>query len=214
VSIAEGTDSEARWAAAAALVAGVPDAGMTGRRRRTIVLAIALPLVASALGVGLGLVLVHSPVQIHRPSGSDSVFALILVAVGLLIMVGGMIWGFVTKRSVPRWRSVIAPLNRAEKKWAYRAIRGKVPLDQRRLPVLVALAIQSRRVTEWFIPTYSGIALVYVAVALTSDLASIRWMEFLVVLLYVALFVWMLVAYRRQGLFLQANAPGAQDDLS
>jgi hypothetical protein len=89
VSIAEGTDSEARWAAAAALVAGVPDAGMTGRRRRTIVLAIALPLVASALGVGLGLVLVHSPVQIHRPSGSDSVFALILVAVGLLIMVAG-----------------------------------------------------------------------------------------------------------------------------
>jgi len=208
VSIAESTDSEARWAAAAALVAGVPDEGMAGRRRRTIIVAIALPLVLAALGVVMGLVLVHSPGHADRSSDSISGFVLILEAVGLILMFGGLFWGFVTKRFVPRWRSVIAPLNRAEKKWAFRAIRGKVPLDERRRPVLVALAIQSRRITEWFIPTYSGLALVFLVVGLTADLTIIRWVEFLVVLLYLAIFMWMVVLYRRHGQFLQENAPG------
>lgn len=87
--------------------------------------------------------------------------------VGILIGIIGFIWAKRTGRYITRWKYVISPLNRSERRWALKQVRGRIEPDTKIMPILVALARQLRA-------GMLGVAPLYVAIALMS-LGTATW---------------------------------------
>jgi hypothetical protein len=210
MTMAQTQSSDSRWAAALDIARGMPDENAVRKKRTRVLLWIAALLVASwILGVVLAFVLPvhsHSDGSGDETSGSRIVAAFILEGVGLVVGVVGFIWARRTGRYITRWSSVSSPLNRREKKSAQKQINGKKPLEEEKLPVLIAIARQGRKVSVGLVPIYGGIALFALALALLSDSLYVRILEAISVACFLFVFGVLAVAYRRSGRFLARYA--------
>jgi MFS family permease len=205
-------ESEQRWAAARGLAEGVPDRHMRGRRRRVFALLVALLLLGWVGGAVLAVLL---PPPSPGPSSTDGggltskyVIGYGFALVGFVVGITGFIWAKRTGRYVPRWRQVISPLNRQERKWAIKQLRGKIPPDPSKLDILLTIARQSRSVTEGVVPLFAAPALMNIGLAITADADMLRWLQLLAAALFISTVVTMAFDYPRWGTFLDKHGRG------
>ncbi|MFD3444459.1 hypothetical protein ACFDTO_07660 [Microbacteriaceae bacterium 4G12] len=198
-------ESEQRWAAARGLAEGVPDRRMSGRRWRLFALLLA---VAVAGGISGGLL--PSTRSFAGGSGSEALpgsdlAGYVLVAIGFAIGVVGFIWAKRTGRYILRWRQAISPLNRRERKWVIRQLRGKREPDLTKMDILLAIAKQSRSATEGVLLLHAAPALMMIGLAIATDLAMLRWLHLLAAGLFLLAAVLMAIDYRRWGAFIDKH---------
>lgn len=199
-------DSDARWAAAAQLAEGITDDGFHKRRSR-ILLQIGA-LIAASWITGFVVALLFLPKSSDGTgSGSDEssgqlIVQVVFLSLGVIVGVGGFIWAKRTGHYITRWRSVGSPLNRQEKKSVRKQISGKVEPDEEHLPVVVAVASQSRRATLGVAPLYAAVVLLAVASAVGSNELFIKLIELAVSILFVVVAVQLVVLYRKAGRFI------------
>lgn len=207
MSQTEVAGSDERWAQALAMARGVVDERLVRcTRRKAVRVAVALTAVCGGVGVAGGLLALQFADDIS--TFTDSEITAIQIVGGILVLLGfvvvgvGTVWAHRTGRYVSRWRSVISPLNRGEQKLAYKQVAGKAAVDESRLPVLVALARQNRKVALGSLPLHVGSLLMAVGLALVVDILVFRVLEAAATLLFVVSIAVLLVAYRRSGRFL------------
>ena len=186
MSLTQDAAADRRWAAAAAIAGG----GMDDRmpiRRRTVWLWLAAAMVGVlvvpiVLGLVLGAVLPRSGGHSDGDRGETwAIVGLSIQAVGLVVMISGLIWAKRTHRFIPRWRAVASPLALKERRWVLRQVRGQSPVDDdRRLSVVLAVADQNRRSTETFLPLLVGVLLNFVGVGVSSGWQYPVWLQLLV----------------------------------
>ena len=194
-------ESEQRWAAARGLAQGVPDRRMSRRRWRLFALLLA---VAVAGGISGGLL--PSTRSVAGATGSSSLpggelAGYVLVAVGIV----GFIWAKRTGRYITRWRQAISPLNRRERKWVIKQLRGRLAPDPSKMDILLAIAKQSRSAAEGVLPLYVAPALAMIGLAIATDLDVVRWLHLLAAGLFLLAAVLMAIDYRRWGAFIDRH---------
>ncbi|WP_108252695.1 hypothetical protein [Planctomonas deserti] len=205
-------ESEQRWAAARGLAEGVPDRRMPRRRWQLF----ALLLTVMVLGGIAGGVLAPSLSSATGGTESDAftssqLIGYLFFAVGLVTGIVGFIWAKRTGRYIPRWRQAISALNRRERKWVTKQLRGKIPPDPAKLDILLTIAKQSCAVTEGVIPIWAALALMNVGLAIASD-ADTRWFLLLAAGLLTMGAALMAVDYRRWGLFIGTHEDASRSD--
>jgi len=209
------TDQEAeqRWAAARGLAEGVPDPHLPGRRRRLFTLLLAILVIGWISGAALAFLLpqptsASSDTETGAFTGKQ-VVGYVLAAVGFVIGIVSFIWMKRTGRYITRWRQAISPLNRRERKWVIKQLRGKITPDPSKMDILLTIAKQSRATTEGVIPLWAAPALMTVGLAIASDVDMLRWLHLLTAGLLTMAAVLMAVEYRRWGTFIDKhdNAP-------
>jgi hypothetical protein len=207
-------DEEARrWSEADELAAGIADpARVRDRRNRVFLVLTALIGVSWVTGVALAFALPHGVDSGERDvSDVRATAGLAVETIGFLALVGGFIWARRTGRYVTRWRSIAAPLTRAQRRQAQRVIAGKAPLRPDRTEYLLALAGQNRRTTEGIVPLYGAI-LLFNSFTLLIDPAPYQVaISSVVVVLFAVAAVQLVLVYRRSGRFIDRISP-ARDD--
>jgi hypothetical protein len=203
-------EEEARWAAAAELAKGSPDERVSVRRTRTLLWIAALLLGSVLSGAVLALVLV-------APDGGDSAgsgFAerrlvpqFVLLALGCLVGITGFVWARRTGHYITRWRQIQSPLTRREQKDVRRQIAGKVRADQDRLPIVLAIARQSRRASLGVVPVYVALIFFSLSSAVSSRPVILVYLQLTAVALFLGVLVQLVVAYRRAGIFIETHRP-------
>jgi len=179
---------------------------------------IAAFMVASWLA-GFGLALLGPPFGGPRsastaPLGPQVVAQLVFLILGLGVGIIGFVWARRTGHYVTRWRAVASPLNRQEKKSVRRQIAGKVEPDQRRLPIVLAIARQDQRSALGVAPLYSGIVLIGIGSAIATNSIFIKSLVLVSDLLFVAVAIVLAFAYRRAGIFIDSNSTGSSSETS
>jgi protein-S-isoprenylcysteine O-methyltransferase Ste14 len=214
MSVTQDADADQRWAAAQTIADGAMDDRMPRRRRTVWLWVSALIIVSWLLGFALALILPRSATV---PDGDDAgvstrlIVGLLFQGSGLLIAIVGFIWAIRTNRYITRWRAVVSPLNRRERKWVLRQIRSGTPVeDERKKTVVLAAAAQNRRAVQGLLPLYFGLTLMFLGTGLLSRLAVVLWLELAAVLAFIILLAVLGRDYRRAGTYLErfGDTPG------
>ncbi|MEY9952329.1 hypothetical protein [Leifsonia sp. EB34] len=196
--------AEVRWRAADRLAEGATDDRMGRRRSRLLTWVVGLLVVSWLIGFALAILL---PRPSYRGSGGGigGIAELVLVVLGILVGLAGFIWGRRTGHYVPRWRAVMSPLNRAERKAVMKQIRGKQTLDTEHAATIIAAGQQARRATLGLVPIYTGAVLMTIGIALntTSTLALILFI--VAIACYLGAAIALLINYRQIGAFLRQH---------
>jgi len=197
---------DARWAAAAQLAQGITDEGFHKRRAR-ILLWIGVVIAASWITGFVAALWFLPKSSVGRGSGPHEssgqlIVQIVLLGLGLIVGIMGFIWAKRSGHYITRWRSVASPLNRREKKNVRRQLSGKIAPDTEHLPVVVAIANQSRRATLGVAPICAAAVLLAVSTAVGSNVTFLKLTELAVCLLFVIVAVQLVVLYRRTGLFI------------
>jgi F0F1-type ATP synthase membrane subunit c/vacuolar-type H+-ATPase subunit K len=198
-------DADARWAAAAQLANGVVDDGVHRRRRVALTWITAVVLGSMLVGFALGFWMLSNDGGVsttEESRGQRLLLTFIFLGLGSTVGIGGFIWAFRTKRYITRWSAVISPLNRSEKKSVRRQLAGKIPADEARLPVLVAIARQNQRVTEGIVPMLTAVVLINLAQSITGP-DYFKYFSLVIGVLFVVTGVQLTVGYRRGAGFIQ-----------
>jgi hypothetical protein len=201
--------AEARWAAAANLADGVMDEGVPKRRRRVFIWVTTLITGSWLVGFIIAVLFLADGDANHSsigPSVNQIIAQLVFLFLGLLVGIVGFVWARRTGNYITRWRAVASPLNRLEKKSVRRQIAGKDPIDERRLPIILAVARQNRRATLGITPIYSALVLFAIATAVGSNELFIKLLELAVAILFVFVALQLVVAYRKAGTFIDSNS--------
>jgi len=201
-------DADARWAAAAKLADGMVDDRLSRRRRWALTWISALIIGSMLLGLVLGLWLLS-----HTEGGSTDegrttsrlVLQGIFLVLGLAVGIGGFIWAPRTGRYITRWRAVISPLNLAEKKSVRRQLAGKLPADEERLPVLLAIARQNQRVTQGIAPIYAALVLLNVSQSFSAP-DFLKYLVLGAAAAFILIGAQLAVAYRRTDTFIETHS--------
>lgn len=131
-----------RWAAAQELADGVRDERYTPRRTKLWVLVLLFLIVVGGAGFVLGITLHRGPreeVPELRAWG-----ALVILCCAFVWMVFVFIHAFRTKTFIPRWKAILSPLTRQERRRVIKQWRGLVPVASQDLPLVRAAAVQTR----------------------------------------------------------------------
>jgi hypothetical protein len=160
------------------------------------------------LGVALGLLLLSDTeegLSSEVPTTSRLVLQGSFLGLGLAIGIGAFIWARRTGRYVTRWRAVISPLDLAEKKSVRRQLAGRIPADEERLPVLLAIARQNQQVTLGIVPIYAA----FVILNVSQSFSAPDFLEYIILgaaALFILVGVQLAVTYRKTNTFIEAHA--------
>jgi hypothetical protein len=172
--LTQSTEADARWAAAAILAAKVehkvPRHPRLHAMRHNL-----LTRAPFLLGVLLALWLVptHNG-SAYSTEGTQLLFLIVtltLVVCGVIFCVVGYSWARRTGRLVDRSQSVIQPLSEAEADKVRRQLRGKEPVVEAQLPILLAVARQNSNFSQGLEPIFSGVILFIGAIAMATGFA-------------------------------------------
>lgn len=143
----ETTDDEARWADAESLLDDAPteSAQLRLRRRERYEMLIVIGAVVLGLAVFIGLgVVFHGSFgeqPAHVPVWQE-VTGLVLMGIGLVVLIAALVVTTRSSRRVPAWRSPLMVLTRAQRKDLLDQVRGRTPLDPRRIRLARLLALR------------------------------------------------------------------------
>ena len=132
-----------------------------------------------------------------------------LTAVVVLVVLYGVFWGSVTERLVERSSTIMSALSRTEKRSVRRQLAGREPVDETRLPIVLAIGRQSQRLTEGSLPHFLAYGLLYVTteIGLVDSSAPYRpFFSIALALLFVACAAYMAVTYLKTARFIQAHS--------
>jgi len=144
MEVEAGLDAAAakRWAAAQELAAGVRDELYTHRRTRLWLLILLLLIGVGGAGFFLGMALPRGPrTDVSWPR---TWAAIVLLACAFIWMVFVFIHAFRTKTYIPRWKAILSPLTRQERRSVVKQWRGRAPVASKDLPLIRAAAVQTR----------------------------------------------------------------------
>ncbi|MET3564816.1 MFS family permease [Leifsonia sp. 563] len=195
-----------RWAAAERLAAGEVDERLMHRRGTTLLWIVVLVLVGVVTGMLFALLLPSRPE--HTDAAVIQSHVLIgwsISGLGFAVAVVAFVWGRRTGHYIPRWRAVLSPLSREERKSAVRQLRGKEALDTRHATVIVAAARQSQRATWGYVPLVVALTLMAVGSAISSGIFWATWLFAAAVVLFAASGIVSLIRYREVAAFLNAH---------
>jgi len=131
-----------------------------------------------------------------------------LTALLVLVLVYGAAWGILTERFVERWSTIMSPLSRTEKRSVRRQLAGKAPVDQDRLPIILAIARQNQRLTEGAVPLFAAWVLIFTATAIRVNDSSEVYMDYLGIVVFALLVgsaIQLAVRYRTTKSFIEAH---------
>jgi len=194
-----------RWAAAERLAAGEVDPGLRRRRGSLLLWIVVLVLASGAVGIVIGLLLPSRP---ERPSAGVQEHVFIgwaISALGFAVALVTFVWGRRTGHYIPRWRGVLSPLSRGERKSAVRQLRGKDELDAQHATVIVAAARQAQRATWGYVPLLIALTLMTVGSAISSRVFWSTWLLAAAVVLFAVSGIVSLIRYREVAAFLDAH---------
>ena len=193
------TAEHARWNAAAYRAAGVPSDDFSPRAAS----AIARLGVLVALFVSLGVILALATPDTHSELDAQRLLVQVLfLALAASVGIGGYIWARRSGFYPTRDQALSTLLLRADRRRAWRWIRGSEHPDPRWTPTLVALARQKQRALVGAAPIYASVALIEVSVAVSTDVLAIRAVALLVVALFTAVGITSAVEFRRADRFI------------
>jgi hypothetical protein len=167
-------NADQRWAAAANLAAKVEHKVPRHPRLHAMRhnLLTRAPLL---LGVLLAFWLVPTrDGNVYSAGGTQQLFLIVtltLVVCGVIFCVVGYRWARRTGRLIDRSQSVIGPLSEAEADKVRRQLRGREPVDEARLPILLAVARQNSNFSQGLEPIFSGVILFIGAIAMATGFA-------------------------------------------
>lgn len=146
-TVAVDTDDETRWADAESLLGDAPTESAERRLRRwevhQMVIVIGAVVLGVAVFIGLGVVFQSSPGERSaHVRGWQEVTGLVLMGIGLVVLIAALVVTTRSRRRVPMWRSPLMVLTRAQRKNLLEQVRGRTPLDPRRIRLARLLALQ------------------------------------------------------------------------
>lgn len=197
----------ARWAKAEKYAQGFTDRGMS--RALTVYYTRFFPLITlAAIGLALGIAFIRS-----QGAPVDGLFAAWLST--YLFAVGTAIGGFSynSKRLKPSVElgstlSIVMPLEKEEQRAIMRGINGEQSVPDEHVTIARSVAVQSRKNTATMLlvgpfnamflgPMFSS----------PSMLASVGWFYLLMFAAVIAVLIYGIRSFQRQGRFLTASAP-------
>jgi hypothetical protein len=133
-------DDDARWAEAQALLDGLStesgERRMRRNRRLRILLIVGLTLVAVVASlVGVLLIGGRRLASAGDVSTSLTIVGLVVMGLGIVVMVVGLVLQFRANRRNGAWRSPLGVLTRRQRKEVLAQVRGRAPVDDRRIPL-------------------------------------------------------------------------------
>jgi MFS family permease len=206
--MADALDSDARWAAAAALARNAAVPQKRSRRWWTwawigasviAVGAIAFSLASwiALVGGGEGVGSVPS-----RPAVQTT-----LIALALLVLTYGVFWASVTERYVERTSTIMSPLSRAERRSVRRQLAGKAPTDESKIAIILAIARQNQRITEGSVPQFVSLFFYYAWIevgAVDSTAAYMPYLRVAVATTLIGSTLYLVIVYARTARFIRA----------
>lgn len=174
MEVEAGFDSGAakRWAAAQELAAGVRDEHYARRRTRLWLLLLVLLIAVGGAGFFLGMSLPSGPrTEVSWPR---TWAAIVLLACAFIWMVFVFIHAFRTKTYIPRWKAILSPLTRQERRKVLKQWRGRVPVETKDLPLIRAAAVQTRTQIDFQLRVFIVWAFLLPAQMLNSGFAILQ----------------------------------------
>ena len=176
-------DAEGRWAAARGLAEGVRDDQYGRRRIKTWLFLFLLLMAVAAAAVLLAVVLPNGDrVQVPETRQWAELTLAICAAVWIVAV---LVHGFRSKTFIPRWRAVLSPLNRAERRRVSKQWRGSIPVSDEELPVIKAAAIQTRIQMDFLGRLGGGWVLLLAGQLLNTELALVQIINAAALILFV-----------------------------
>lgn len=161
-----------RWAAAQELAAGARDELYTGRRTRLWLLLLLLLIAVGGAGFFLGIALPRGPrTDVSWPR---TWAAIILLACAFIWGVFIFIHAFRTKTYIPRWKAILSPLTRQERRHVVKQWRGRIPVKSKDLPLIRSAAVQTRTQIDFQLRLFIVWAFLLPAQMLNSDLVILQ----------------------------------------
>jgi hypothetical protein len=192
----------ARWDAAANMSTTLGDVGSFPRWLKPVVW-IGLALIVVVLfAAGSVLVFVLPDDGTH---GSRFNLWTSLNTVGAVVTFGGLAWAVKTNRFYSQWNSVSSPLNARDLKLARRQMAGKQEEDPERVPVLLAMAKQERRIAPAVLLIFTGVIVLAVAQLLVAENTFQLVIDSVIAFLVAAMVVREIIVFRRNGRFLATH---------
>lgn len=193
-----------RWEAAAKLAEGVRDERYRHRRTWTWLFVIALLLVVGAGGVLIA-ALLPTPGRTDPSPGRE------WVAAGLSVLsfvwIGAVfIHGLRSKTFITRWRAVLSPLNRSERRRVVKQWHGVIPISDEELPVVRAAAVQTMVQIDFQFWLWGGMIILVAGLYLNTELRLVQILVGAGVTAYAIAALLMVRDRRRITGFLQRNA--------
>jgi MFS family permease len=143
------TDDEKRWAQAESILRDAPtlDAEQAIRRRRRAawVLVAALIVLGLAIGLFAALLLGRHHRAVHEVAAGQEITGLVVIVLGLAVELAGLVLQVRAGNWGARWRAPTSVLTRAQKRALLKQVRGRIPLDPRRLALARDLATRLTR---------------------------------------------------------------------
>lgn len=193
-----------RWEAAAKLAEGIRDERY--RHRRTWIW---LFLIALLIVVGTGGFLIAA--LLPATGRTDPSPGREWVAAGLSVI--SFVWigtvfihGLRSKTFIARWRAVLSPLNRSERRRVVKQWRGILPISDEELPVVRAAAVQTMLQIDFQFRLWGGMIFLVAGLYLNTELRFIQIMAGTSVTAYAIAALLMFRDRRRISGFLQRSA--------
>jgi len=155
-----------RWKDAGHLAAEVIDSTLHTRHRWARTWTRVLVAQSLVIGVALFWILggnggVGYGGESDRSNGNPNVATFIFTLLGATVIVAGLVWARRSGRYIALDGLVIRALAPSEQRYVRRQIAGKEIVDWARLPVRIAVALQSQRALEALVPLLGGFLLLY-----------------------------------------------------
>jgi hypothetical protein len=164
-------DAEVRWAAAQSVLDRAPTSTARHRLRRFKVLTwsfiVGVALLIPAVAVLLVVLFSGAVVPDVEPSSGWVVAGLVVQGVGVLVVVGYLLVGWRAGLFRGAWSQPAAVLDRAQRRSLLAQVRGRVPVDARRLPLARAVA-ERLAIQRYQLLLFVGLTLQQVGRAVTS----------------------------------------------
>jgi hypothetical protein len=132
----------------------------------------------------------------------------LLGVLGAGITLGSLAWAIRTDRFVGYGHVVSSPLTAEDRRGVRRQFAGTEGVVQERVPVLLAIARQERRLTQALVPFCSGVILNALAGLLDSNTLLLVVSNMVVLGAGSGTAVYLVVNYRHVGKFLTAHETG------
>jgi hypothetical protein len=193
---------DARWAAAAEMSTTRGDDGLFPRWFKPVVW---IGLVVILVVVFIAGIIMPLYVDGEGTSWSRLAPWTVISTIGSGLAFVGVAWAVKTDRFYSQWNSVRSPLNGRDLKTARRQVAGKQQEVLERVPVLVAIAEQERRVAPVGLLVIFGVMLMTLSLIFQADDAFTVVCNAIIMLLLVVLLAMQWTVARRASHFLAAH---------